>query len=437
MSQSLPPPFTPDSEFAALETPRAPAGSLSITALARFEFEAGKANDGTKILMIEWEDDDLTRSPPPIIADSSQENEKPEEETTTTDTNLIKRTCGSWHVSWENKTAVLPASEQTNDHTRRVYFLLPPNVTIPPVVTLAYEPAPAGQQPTGQSTGAAETLQLNPLPAIFPPELGADGRSAGKKGVLHTIWAKKRLQVLEREIREECRSNVEGVALQMALQEKEWIETNFGVGGAQAATEAVRSRVNAHDASYPMGPTTPVSPTTGGRLGEKLKGLKLQTGARGRGKEFTSSPLTTEGMCFHARELRCDANAVVGMSQSSAHHLLSPQSPDIAVSSFNSFHSIQRPDPAPAPAPVPAQVSAMSALSDPVKTVAHYPPETLQAQQSTRDGSSGFAPMGTIERMSSADNGEELFAKALSPRTPDLPRSPFSFAPETLLQQRM
>ncbi|PLB54796.1 hypothetical protein P170DRAFT_432378 [Aspergillus steynii IBT 23096] len=125
------------------------------------------------------------------------------------------------------------------------------------------------------------------------------------------------------------------------------------------------------------------------------------------------------------------------MSQSSAHHLLSPQSPDIAVSSFNSFHSIQRPEPAPpAPAadPVPA---AVPALSDPVKTVVHYPPESLQVQQSTRDGSSGFAPMGTMARTASADSGEELFAKALSPRTPDLPRSPFSFAPEALLQQRM
>ncbi|PLB54795.1 hypothetical protein P170DRAFT_432376 [Aspergillus steynii IBT 23096] len=317
MSQSLPPPFTPDSEFAALETPRAPAGSLSITALARFEFEAGKANDGTKILMIEWEDDDLARcgSSPVIHTPSSSETEietetveetpasetEPEQPTTTSPSQdlIKKRAAGSWHVSWENKTAVLPASEQTNDHTRRVYFLLPPNVTIPPVVTLAYEPAPANH-PT-EYPAASETLQLNPLPAIFPPELGADGRSAGKKGVLHTIWAKKRLQVLEREIREECRSNVEGVALQMALQEKEWIEMNFGVGGAQAATEAVRNRVNAHDASYPMGPTTPVSPTTGGRLGEKLKGLKLQTG--GRGKEFTSSPLTTEGMYFvHADE---------------------------------------------------------------------------------------------------------------------------------------
>jgi hypothetical protein len=41
-----PPTFTPDSEFAELETPRGPAGgSLSISALARFEFEAGKGMD--------------------------------------------------------------------------------------------------------------------------------------------------------------------------------------------------------------------------------------------------------------------------------------------------------------------------------------------------------------------------------------------------------
>lgn len=124
------------------------------------------------------------------------------------------------------------------------------------------------------------------------------------------------------------------------------------------------------------------------------------------------------------------------MSQSSAHHLLSPQSPDIAVSSFNSFHSIHPSEKAPARSAELAPASVPT-LSDPVKTVAHYPPESLQAQQSTEDGSSGFAPMGTLARTSSADSGEELFAKALSPRTPDLPRSPFSFAPETLLQQRM
>lgn len=243
-----PPVFTPDSEFAELETPRGPkAGSLSITALARFEFEAGKGNEGTKILMIEWEDDDVTRS-------SSE---------------------GSWQVSWEGKTTVLPAHERPNDNTRRFYFLLPPNVTIPPVVTLSYEPQTADKN-ASRSSKAREVLQLNPLPAIFPPELGATGRAAGKKGVLHTIWAKKRLRVLENEIRDECMNNAEGVALHMAVQEKEWIEGNFGL-----SPRGVESVASSHDSSsssvYPTGPATPVSPISGRKLTDKLKGLKLQT----------------------------------------------------------------------------------------------------------------------------------------------------------------
>ncbi|KAE8354530.1 hypothetical protein BDV28DRAFT_130710 [Aspergillus coremiiformis] len=356
MSQA--PPFTPDSEFAALETPRVPTGSLSITALARFEFEAGKGNEGTKILMIEWEDDDLTRS----------------------------ATGGAWHVSWEGKQAVLPADERTNDHTRRIYFLLPPQVTIPPVITLSYEP------PAQESASTAHSLPLNPLPAIFPPELGADGRSAGKKGVLHTIWAKKRLQSLDQEIRDECLTNAEGIALHMALQEKEWIETNFGVG---AHAESQRNSVQSHpDPIYPMGPTTPVSPSTGGKLGEKLKGLRLQTGQR---ELCPKSEATT-----------------------TARHLLSPQSPDVAVSSFISFHRIQQPTP-------------NGDTPDPVRTVAHYPPESIQAQQHRDENNNGFASMSTIARTSSADSGEDLFAKALSPRSPDLPRSPFSFAPERVM----
>ncbi|KAF5859260.1 hypothetical protein ETB97_003165 [Aspergillus alliaceus] len=357
MSQA---PFTPDSEFAALETPRVSTGSLSITALARFEFEAGKANEGTKILMIEWEDDDLTRS----------------------------STGGTWHVSWEGKQAVLPADERTNDHKRRVYFLLPPHVTIPPVVSVSYEP------PATESASKRHSLQLNPLPAIFPPELGADGRSAGKKGVLHTIWAKKRLQSLDKEIRDECLTNVEGIALHMALQEKEWIDSNFGVG---PNAESQRSSVQSHpDPHYPMGPTTPVSPSTGGgKLGEKLKGLRLQTSQR------ELSP-KSDGTTAAAR------------------HLLSPQSPDVAVSSFNSFHRLQQPTP-------------KSETPEPIRTIVHYPPESIQAQQSRDENNNGFASMSTIARTSSADSGEELFAKALSPRSPDLPRSPFSFAPERVM----
>ena len=244
-----PPTFTPDSEFAELETPRGPQpGSLAITALARFEFEAGKANDGTKILMIEWEDDDISRS--------SAE--------------------GSWHVSWAGKTTVLPADERPNDSTRRFYFLLPPNVTIPPVVTLSYEPRANADKLDSTPSTARDSLQLNPLPAIFPPELGATGRAAGKKGVLHTIWAKKRLRVLDEEIRGECLNNAEGIALHMAVQEKEWIESNFGisVNGEVVASSHDSSTSNSQ---YPTGPATPVSPVSGRKLTDKLKGLKLQT----------------------------------------------------------------------------------------------------------------------------------------------------------------
>jgi hypothetical protein len=51
----------------------------------------------------------------------------------------------------------------------------------------------------------------------------------------------------------------------MAMQEKQWIEENFGVG-PKAAPELSSS-------------TSPTSPKTpgGGRLSEKLKGLKLGT----------------------------------------------------------------------------------------------------------------------------------------------------------------
>lgn len=252
-SQMAPSSFTPDSDFAALETPRVPgsggssSASLSITALARFEFEPGKGNEGTKILMVEWEDDHVSRP-----------------------------AGGSWHVSWEGKKTVLPADEQASESTRRFYFLLPPGVTIPPVVTLTYEP-PSDANSTKKNK-PSDTIQLNPLPAIFPAELGATARTAGKKGVLHTIWAKKRLQVLEKEIREECLNNAEGVALHMAIQEKEWIESNFGVSlRPESQSQPSQSLDTGTSSACPMAPTTPISPTSGRKLGEKLKGLRLET----------------------------------------------------------------------------------------------------------------------------------------------------------------
>lgn len=399
MAQS-PPAFTPDTEFTELETPRAPPnGSLSITAMARFEFEAGRANEGTKILMVEWEDDDLTRS----------------------------TTEGSWHISWTGKDSVVPADERPSDSLRRCYFLLPPNTTIPPVVTLSYELHPKDQEPSdavAPSTTTSkpqESLQLNPLPAIFPPELGATGRAAGKKGVLHTIWAKKRLRVLENEIEHESR-NVEGIALLMAIQEKEWIELNFGVGA-----RAVDSVASSHDSetSSSVYPATPVSPVSGRKLSDKLKGLKLQTSGdmSGNGTDH----------CIHQQYV-FQANSIATGSHGAS--LLSPQSPDVAVSSFNSFRNVANrhihnmPTPSTNPTPTP---STQTNLSDPesLKPVALFPPDFLQEAQQDR-GSTGFAAMdasmGTLPRGPSSDSGEELFAKALSPRSPDLPRSPFSFA---------
>ncbi|KAJ5294281.1 hypothetical protein N7508_009102 [Penicillium antarcticum] len=370
--------FTPDSEFAELETPRGPTnGSLSITALARFEFEAGKANDGTKILMIEWEDDDLSRS----------------------------STEGSWHVSWTGKTTVLPADERPSDSLRRFYLLLPPNVTIPPVVTLSYElqnPTEAKDATSTDNSQRRDSFQLNPLPAIFPPELGATGRAAGKKGVLHTIWAKKRLRVLEKEIAAESRNNVEGVALHMAIKEKEWIDENFGVvpridGSEDSSTSS---------SVFPTGPATPVSPITGKKLTDKLKGLKLQTS-----------------------EKDLAANCETGSDPESA-HLLSPQSPDVAVSSFSSFRNVAHRHIHSMPTPDTNTPTSSSQLNPPAvesfKPVALFPPQSLQqAQQSSEP--IGFAAMGTTLTRVPSNDSDELFAKALSPRSPDLPRSPFSF----------
>jgi hypothetical protein len=200
---------------------QAPALSSS-GALARFEFEAGRGNDGTKILMVEWED---------------------EEEGAEVCT-------GNWEISWEGKSTVLPARAGADGKLHRLYFLLAPGVTVPRIVKLAQK--------------GGRTMQTNPLPALFPPELGVSATTAGKKGVLHTIYAKQRLSALQKEIDVEM-LNGEGVGLEMAIQEKQWLEEHFGVG-AKVVPES----------QHPISPTSPKSPS-GGRLAEKLKGLKLGT----------------------------------------------------------------------------------------------------------------------------------------------------------------
>jgi hypothetical protein len=224
MAQDSPqrPHFEPDGASLAATAVRDQALS-SAGALARFEFEAGRGNEGTKILMVEWKEDD----------ESSKVH-------------------GNWEVSWEGKSTVLSERDGADEGgTHRLYFLLGPGVAVPRIVKIAQV--------------GGKIMQTNPLPAIFPPQLGVSARTAGKKGVLHTIWGKKRLSVLQKEIDQETNAGNEGIGLDLAIQEKEWIEENFGIGSRYAQ--------DLQDL-----PSSPRSPG-GGRLAEKLKGLKLGTSA--------------------------------------------------------------------------------------------------------------------------------------------------------------
>lgn len=303
----------------------------SSTALARFEFESGRGNEGTKILMVEWEDD---------TTEGSTKN------------------MGDWEVSWEGKSTVLSARDGAEGKLHRLYFLLAPGASIPRIIKL--------------SQVGGKTIQTNPLPAIFPPELGLTARQAGRKGVLHTIWAKKRISVLQREIEEEMKTNGEGVGLEMAIQERQWIEENFGVG----------PKITQRDIQHNATPASPKTPG-GGRLSEKLKGLKLGTSAQ-------------------------DLSNVPEPKFESHLNPLSPEQGDVAVSSFSSFHGA-------------------TVRPQPLRLVAQHPPNhTLQSGMNSLNA---LAIGGIPQKISDEDQTEdELFAVKMSPRSPEMTKSPFSFA---------
>ncbi|KAK5137670.1 hypothetical protein LTR08_007965 [Meristemomyces frigidus] len=333
-------------------------------ALARFEFEPGRSKDGTKVLMVEWEEDVTTRT-----IDEG------------------------WELSWEGKKTVLPARDQTKQSygdapVNRLYFLLGPGVTVPTQVRLQK---------------GEVTWRTHPLPAIFAPELGTTARQAGKKGVLHTIWAKKRLQVLQSEIDAEFKSNMESIGLEMATAEKVWIEQNFGVlakpgtvnmpaqGGAMASAMA---NLNS--------PSSPRSPG-GGRLMDKLKGLKLGT---------SSSELGG------------------GTPPNDSNNPLSPEGSDVAVSSFGSFAALKGIAP-------PSVLAAKSpqAPQTQKRIAVQRPPESFAAQQHQQtgmgslnafaSGDTGFASFSSLQDAEDAE--DDLFALPMSPRSPEMTKSPFSF----------
>lgn len=234
----------PPEPLDVVETPTSPSSDL---ARSRFEFETDKRNEGTKILMVEWE-----------VSSPMREHGLGEEDKG-----------GDWEATWEGKGAVLPvrdADPEAGSNIRRVYFLLPPGAPIPALVNITRK---AGSGEAGNGTGV--TLRTKPMPAIFPAELTSK-HDAGRRGVLHTIWAKRRLAELQAEIADEMKTNGESVGLEMAMQEQQWIVDHFGL----ASDPGMPQSTKLHIPQSSPGPASPRSPV-GGRLGEKLRGLKLAT----------------------------------------------------------------------------------------------------------------------------------------------------------------
>lgn len=95
-------------------------------------------------------------------------------------------------------------------------------------------------------------------------------------------------------------------------------------------------------------------------------------------------------------------------------HPLSPEGSDIAYSSFNAFRN--------------GPTSSRANASGKMMTAAN-PPESIRRKQ---QGDS-FSPFGYIQSQNRNDaEDESLFAIALSPRTPDVAKSPFSFQSEDI-----
>jgi len=344
------------------EDSRVESPSLSTpSARARFEFERERGNDGTKVLMVEWEDDETT-----------------------------KEISGSWTVGWERKSHILPAAEERpasspvsetshgsststplRQTSHRLYFLLPVRRQVPATVTLTLTPTNSSLSPVVWKT--------NPLPAIYPPGFATDDTRG--KGVLHNLWAKKRLQALNQEIEQEAKLNCEGIALQMALSEKEWIEDNFGLSAPKPLSSLQIRTVSQHE--LPTAPMSPLSPG-GSRLSEKLRGLKLQTS--GDAERSLDLPLTSPE----------EADVAVPLCQRKRERLVANHT-------------------------APAPVKPVAAVPNPSRFVTQPSSTPMMSLGSVLSGQTFMEPAPREEE-------EELFALPLSPRSPEMTKSPFSFA---------
>ena len=336
------PPLPSDPEpLNLVETPTSPSSG---SVLSRFEFETDKGNDGTKILLVEWD----------TGVAGKEASGKPDTR--------------EWDVSWEGKTHVLPIRDpDTESRTlRRVLYLLPPGAHIPSLVSISHR-------------SGSPVLRTNPLPAIFPAALGtATGVRGGGRGVLHTIWAKRWLAELDTEIASEMKTNSESIGLQIALQDREWVSEHFGLADPSAPKRPSSSHLGSPS---PASPTSPRSPV-GGRLGEKLRGLKLATSpadlaAATFGKDDGCRARGEEAHTLTAHAASKARNTATGNGPASGFQTRTPpkSSIDPAVASLDT---------------VLGGGTVKGAAAEPV------------------------------------EGEEELFALPLSPRSPDMAKSPFS-----------
>lgn len=387
-----------------VETPTSPSSAFT---LSRFEFEAGtKGNEGTKILMVEWDAAAAAAAAAATTATTTAGNnadgadDKKKTQAQADAAKEVPASLDDWEVTWDGKEAlaILPIRDPTTSpSTCRIYFLLPPKAPIPTLITISPKSsASADHQPPQAAAAAAVTaaaggadLHTKPLPAIFPDGLhanGAPGHDKGTRGVLHTIWARARLEQLEDEIVAEAKANGESVGLEMALQERQWILDHFGLMIDTSSAEAIPlAPLDDVEAASPA--ASPRSPV-GGRLGEKLRGLKLATSpaelAAVKGEFFFLCGGGGGGGDVQwgvgGGDERMVLLTVVAANQTQAKRI-----------------TALAPDSAPA-AGFPAGMASLSAV---MQTGQSAPPR-------------------------SHDTEEDLFALPMSPRSPEMAMSPFS-----------
>lgn len=418
------------------------------SALARFEYEAEKTSvaDATKVLLIEWEEEhgsSITRD----------------------------KQAGQWSVQWKGRNnstegitipsaaAQLPGQHASHGRhhstsdpsSHRLYFLLPPGAPVPPSVSISFSSV---SSPTPEIATSIPTL-----PAIFPPSLLTSGTSLGKKGVLHTLWAKSRMAALRAEIDEEEEKRFEGIGIEMARDELEWIKEHFGVSekhhgsigtehspdrGDETAEEIHRGRdtqpkTSPAQLSPPLSsPTTATSPSD--RLQQKMKGLRVGTSPSSNSTptppSSASSATTKHAPNSHTPTVPAGVFTPpqTNSSNNAEKNPLSPEVGDVAVGSRSLFAALKGPHPSETPKmpAVPAQTTPQPTK----KPVAVAPPP------SHGTGAPGFTGMASLDSIASATQPERqarpassgkdeepeegLFALPMSPRSPEMQRSPFS-----------